>query len=184
MSWTAAAGALFAFVAWHLFLWNCPSLSQPLGSAVQLILALGPLLTGDGQVRPRWANQILSPGDWNSQCGHAGRQLALSHPATGNFLERLLPSSLPGLVWNSLFQCLNLASIAPVSPSLQPSNPPAKTATGRDVSGEMAIWMAVWGGGWEREHGLPTSPLPSSLQAIKRASLPFPFLAFFNLFLC
>lgn len=80
---------LLDFITQHLFLWgNCPSPSYLLGSGVGLILGLGPLPMEDEQVAKLGQSNSLG----STRC-HAGRQLELSHPMTGNFLLSSLPES-------------------------------------------------------------------------------------------
>ena len=155
--WTAAVGG---------FVWFCCPASLPL----ELPLLLPPTwfwsLAKPSTWTPadrRWAtdqSDARSGGLELFKCRHAGRQLELSHPATGNFLEQLLlhPSRGLGLVWNSHLQCLSLAGLAPLSLSLQPSISPDETASGWAVNGSVGT------GSWERGSDLPIYSLPSSLR--------------------
>ena len=129
--WTAAVG-----VGGGGFVWFCCPASLPL----ELPLLLPPTWfwspANPSTWTPadrRWAtdqSDALTGGLELFKCRHAGRQLELSHPAKGNFLEQLLLHPSQGLVWNSHFQCLSLAGFAPLSLSLQPSIPPEETASG------------------------------------------------------
>ena len=156
-----------------------PSHPHTLGGGGQLTPGLAQGWTSD-QVG---AIKFSLPGIGTLSVFMAGRQLELSHPVTGNFLEWLLLSSLPGSEIQLILPESDLASLPVVSPSLQPSTPLAKQSQGGT---SLHSWPSEWQCGdteaRKEDVTLPLPPFPFSVQPIRRTSLP-PAFTFFDYFL-